>query len=78
MNYPFCDKIDIGDAPGPTFCSVCGTQFEIDDRSECVFVDPDYPRLPIKGTICCGCGLVQAEAYKACVCCGEKLYPTRQ
>ncbi len=50
MNCPFCNKIDIGDTKGPTFCSACSTPFEIDDRSECVFVDPDNLRLPIKGT----------------------------
>ncbi len=52
MRCPFCDNIDIVNEPGPISCPDCSTRFEIDERSECIFVDPAYPRLPIKGTIC--------------------------
>ena len=45
--------------PGKTVCQECRTQFEIDDRGECVFVDPDNLRLPIDGIVCMRCGLVQ-------------------
>ncbi len=78
MNCPFCGNIDIANEPGETFCPKCSTRFEIDDRSECIFVDPDHPRLPIKGTICSGCGLVQGGPRKACTYCGERLYLTIQ
>ncbi len=78
MNCPFCGKNGIGDTPGDTSCSTCSTKFEIDDRLECIFVDVNNPKLPIYGTICNVCGLVQAEASKACSYCGEKLYPERQ
>jgi len=75
MRCPFCDNNDIVGEPGTTSCLDCSTRFEIDDRSECIFVDVNSPKLPIDGTVC---GLVQAEASKACSYCGETLYPTRQ
>ncbi len=78
LKCPFCGHRAIDNDQSKTICPVCSTKFKIDDRSECIFVDVNNPKLPIRGTICNVCGLVQAEASKACVNCGEKLYPLKQ
>ena len=78
MRCPFCDNNDIVGEPGTTSCLDCSTRFEIDDRSECVFVDVNNPKHPIYGTVCNVRGLVQAEVSETCMNCGEKLYPTKQ
>lgn len=62
----------------PSSCPVFSTKFEIDDKGKCIFVDADDPKLPINGTICKGCGLVQDEASEACPHCVKKLDPTHQ
>ena len=54
-------------------CPECETAFEIDDRVECVFVDPDNPRLPIEGIVCMRCGLVQGEEAENFGYCGSPL-----
>jgi hypothetical protein len=41
---------------------------------ECIFVDTDNPRLPIKGMICNLCGLVQNEKNEICMYCGKRLH----
>ena len=61
IRCPFCGYQGIETQPGKTVCPECDTAFEIDDRGECVFVDPDNLRLPIDGTFCPKCGLVQWE-----------------
>ena len=78
LKCPFCGHHPLDMKPGETVCQVCSTKFKIDDRSECIFVDVNNPKLPIYGTVCNVCGLVQAEASKTCAHCGEKLYPARQ
>ena len=57
----FCDHQGIEAKSGKTVCPECDAAFEIDDRGECIFVDPSNPRLPIEGIICPRCGLVQGE-----------------
>jgi hypothetical protein len=37
-----------------------------------IFVDPDKLRLPINGTVCSACGLVQGERRGRCAYCGRK------
>ncbi len=74
LKCPFCGNPAIDNAPGETSCPVCSTRFKIDDRSECVFVDVNNPKLLIYGTVCNVCGLVQAEVSETCMNCGEKLY----
>jgi uncharacterized OB-fold protein len=78
MKCPFCGDYAIDNYPVETICSECSTKFEIDDRSECIFVNMDNLKLPIKGTICNVCDLVQVEAREACMYCGEMLCSTRQ
>ena len=70
IRCPFCVDGNINAEPGKSECSACHTKFEVDDRAECVFVDLDNPRLPLKGTYCSQCGLVQGGYRKYCRYCG--------
>jgi hypothetical protein len=54
-------------------CPECHAKFEYDDRMECVFVDTNDLRLPVHGTVCPQCGLVQGPDVKRCVSCGKDL-----
>jgi len=76
MNCPFCQQFEIGDASGPTICPVCKTDFEIDERGECVFLNIDKPKISIEGLLCGACGLIQQEQQKSCVNCGIALNQT--
>jgi DNA-directed RNA polymerase subunit RPC12/RpoP len=58
IRCPFCGYQGIEAKPGKSVCPECDAAFELDDRVECVFVDPDNPRLPIEGIVCTRCGLV--------------------
>ena len=64
---PFCGCPEIEAKPGNTSCYACHANFYIDDRVECVFVDPKNLRLPLKGTVCPICGLIQGEDSEHCV-----------
>ena len=65
---------------GKMKCPECHANFEYDDRMECVFVDTSDLRLPVYGTVCPQCGLVQGEGVQRCftvvkgyvVLCSEK------
>jgi len=69
IRCPFCVNGNINAEPGKSECPVCHTKFEIDDRAECIFVDLDDPRLPLKGTYCRQCGLIQGGYRKHCRYC---------
>ncbi len=76
MNYilcPFCAYKEIQAKPGKTCCPKCNTNFYIDDRVECVFGDTTALKLPLSGTICPVCGLIQGEESEHCVYCNAKL-----
>ena len=51
-------------------CPECHAKFRYDDRVESVFVDTDDLRLPVQGTVCPQCGLVQGEKVQRCLYCG--------
>jgi len=70
IRCPFCVDGNIKAEPGESACPACHAKFEVDDRAECVFVDLDNPRLPVKGTYCRQCGLVQGGYRKHCRYCG--------
>ena len=70
---PFCGHPEIEAKPGKTFCDKCNYHFYIDDRVECVFADPKDLRLPLKGTVCPICGLIQGEDSDHCVYCNTEL-----
>ena len=68
---PFCENRCIEAESGRRKCPECGSEFEIDDRLECVFVDPEKIRLPAKGIVCPLCGLIQNDGVKTCLYCGR-------
>jgi hypothetical protein len=73
IQCPFCGYQGIEVKPGKTDCPECGTGFGIDDRGECVFVDLENPMLPLEGTVCMRCGLIQGEEIESCVYCEAEL-----
>ena len=78
IKCPFCSNHNIENKTGKTSCPDCSTVFEIDDRGECIFVDTNNPRLPVNGTICTKCGLIQNEDNEKCLYCGVELYNKSQ
>ena len=70
---PFCMNSDVIAKPGKVKCPVCDATFEIDDQLECIFVDLYNVRLPLNGTVCLSCGLVQGIESKACLNCGMEI-----
>ncbi len=75
MKCPLCQNHNLGAKPGKTSCPECSTEFEIDDRLECIFINPNKFRLPVavNGTICGVCGLVQGDEGEICGYCGAEL-----
>jgi hypothetical protein len=59
-------------------CPECYAKFEFDDRMECIFVDTNDLRLPVHGTVCPQCGLVQGMDVQRCLYCGQGLSGTVQ
>ena len=78
MKCPFCLNKNIEPKPGKTACPDCHTEFEIDDRLECVYADTINLRLPVNGSVCMSCGLVQYSIAETCVSCGIKLNSSLQ
>jgi hypothetical protein len=68
---PFCSYV-LELRPGKMKCPECQARFEYDDRMECVFVDTSDLRLPVHGTVCPQCGVVQGEG-KRCLYCGKEM-----
>ena len=63
---------------GKMKCPECHAKFEYDDRMESVFVDTDDLRLPVHGTVCPQCGLVQGKETQGCLYCGKVMSGTVQ
>jgi hypothetical protein len=72
---PFCKNHIQNAKPGMTTCPECSAEFEVDDRLECIFINPDKLRLPmaVNGTVCGVCGLVQGDEVERCGYCGVEL-----
>ena len=68
IKCPFCLKNSVEAKSGKTTCPECSAEFEVDDRLECIFVNPDKLRLPmaVNGTVCGMCGLVQGDQVERC------------
>ena len=66
MKCPFCLNPIADSNPGEKICQNCQTEFEIDDRGECVFTNPDHLKLPVSGTVFRVCRLVQGEGRDRC------------
>ena len=58
---PFCENRYVMAKPGKVHCSMCYGEFEVDDRLECIFVDPDKLKLPAKSIVCPLCGLIHND-----------------
>jgi hypothetical protein len=78
IKCPFCESGHILLKAGSTGCPKCYVKVWLDDRMEYIFVDKSTFRLPIHGTICGSCGLVQRERNDKCWYCGMGLSPTMQ
>jgi len=78
LKCPFCLSQSVEPKPGKAICPECSAEFEIDDRLECIFVNPKNLKLPVNGFICSACGLVQGYDNKKCVYCGAALISTEQ
>ncbi len=78
IKYPFCTTGHILPKAGHTGCPKCYVRLRLDDRLECIFVDKSTFRLPIHGTVCPSCGLVQSEKNDRCWYCGMELCCTVQ
>jgi len=77
IECPFCQGL-LEPKAGKQKCPECGTNLEIDDRLESIFADTSDLRLPIHGTVCPDCGLVQGEENDICWYCGAGLCHTVQ
>jgi len=73
IKCPFCLNHSVKAKPAKTTCPGCSAEFEVDDRLECIFVDPQKMRLPVNGFVCGVCGLVQGHENRSCVYCGAEL-----
>ncbi len=73
---PFCLNHSVEAKSGITSCPECSAEFETDDRLECIFVDTQSMKLPVKGFVCGSCGLVQGDENRHCVYCGAELSTT--
>jgi hypothetical protein len=72
IECPFCQGL-LEPKSGKQKCPECGANLEIDDRLECIFADTNDLRLPVNGTVCTKCGLVQGEQVGKCGYCSTTL-----
>jgi hypothetical protein len=70
MICPFCREKEIGKLAGTSICPACNTEYDIDDRGECVFMNMESPNIPISGQVCMACGLIQQDRRETCAWCG--------
>ena len=77
VKCPFCSGV-LKPILGKMKYPECHAKFEYDDQMESVFVDTDDLRLPVHGTICPQCWLVQGEGVQRCSYCGKRLIGTVQ
>ena len=75
LKFPFCLNHSVEAKPGKKTCPECSAGFEIDDRLECIFINPNKLRLPmaVNGTVCGICGLVQGDEVDRCGYCGSMM-----
>jgi len=77
IECPFCNGL-VEPKPGRQICPECHAEFIYDEGMERMFVDTNDVRLPIDGTVCTRCGMVQSEKIKRCGHCGVALVSTTQ
>ncbi len=76
LKCPFCLNASVEAKSGRTSCPECLTEFEIDDRLECIFIDMQNMKLSVNGFVCGYCGLVKGDEDRNCVYCGAELSTT--
>ena len=77
IECPFCSGL-VEAKPGRLTCPECRAGLTCDESLRHIFADTDDMRLPIHGTVCTRCGLVQSEKASRCVHCQADLVGTRQ
>ena len=73
VKCPFCRRGEVPEDPGKHVCPECGGAFELDEQVVYTFVDLDKPMMPLKGTYCTTCGLIQSPHRKSCYLCETPL-----
>lgn len=76
IECPFCSGL-FEPRPGRQKCPECHTGFVYDEGMQRTFVDTSDVRLPIHGTVCTRCGMVQSEKVRRCGHCGGKITDTQ-
>jgi hypothetical protein len=77
IECPFCSGL-VEPKIGKMKCPECKAQFRYNEKAECIFADLDDLRLPVSGTVCSRCGLLQSEENRKCDYCGTRLCRTVQ
>ena len=77
IECPFCCGV-VKTRSGRLKCSECGAVFRYDERMRGVFAEKTDIRLPVKGTLCVRCGLVQDADNERCRFCRAVLCKTVQ
>ncbi|MEN8243343.1 MAG: hypothetical protein ABFS43_00415 [Thermodesulfobacteriota bacterium] len=77
IECPFCSGL-VEPRPGRQKCPECRIGFLYDEGLQRIFVDTNDVRLPIQGTVCTRCGMVQSEKIKRCEHCGGEIVGTQQ
>lgn len=70
---PFCASENIRSDSGRMKCFDCLAEYEIDEGSECIFANTEDLPLPLKGTVCPYCGLLQGINTDKCRLCGTPI-----
>jgi hypothetical protein len=70
---PFCWNRYVIAKQGKVHCPMCDSEFEVNDRLECIFVDPDKLKISAEGTVCSLCGLIQDDDVEKCLYCGVRI-----
>jgi DNA-directed RNA polymerase subunit RPC12/RpoP len=77
IECPFCSGL-VEPKIGKMKCYECKAQFEYSEKEDLLFADLDDLRLPVSGTVCSRCGLLQSEENRKCAYCGTRIYGTVQ
>lgn len=76
IECPFCSGL-VEPKPGRLKCPECHTEMVYDEKLLNIFVDTKDMRLPIHGTVCMHCGMVQSEKVRRCGHCGGEITDTQ-
>jgi hypothetical protein len=77
IECPFCSGL-VEPRTGMQKCPECHAGFIYDEGLQGIFVDTNDVRLPIHGTVCTRCGMVQSEKIRRCGYCDMALVSTKQ